>query len=135
MAGLKPEAKSAKGATIKELVNVFLTSKQDLLNAGELTEWTFKEYHGTCARLVKAFGLSRPVGNLVAGDFRQLRAQIAQRWGLIRLSNEIGRVRSVFKYGYESGMFDNPVRFGPDFRKPSAKVGVFLVCRSYAVRS
>jgi integrase len=31
-------------------------------------------------------------------------------------------VRTVFKYGYESGLLDRPVRYGPTFRKPSASV-------------
>ena len=39
-----------------------------------------------------------------------------------RLSNEIQRVRSIFKFGYEAGILDKPVRFGPGFKKPSAKV-------------
>src|SRR5262249_4343813 len=28
----------------------------------------------------------------------------------------------VFKYGYESGLIDKPVRYGPQFKKPSASV-------------
>ena len=34
------------------------------------------------------------------------------------LGNEIGRVRSVFKYGFEAGLIDRPMRFGPEFAKP-----------------
>ena len=47
---------------------------------------------------------------------------MAKKWGVHRLSNEIQRIRSVFKYGYEAGILDKPVRFGPGFKKPSAKV-------------
>ncbi|MCD4728171.1 MAG: tyrosine-type recombinase/integrase, partial [Pirellulales bacterium] len=68
------------------------------------------------------FGLMRPVGDLIADDFRRLRTSIARQWGPIRLSNEIQRTRSIFKYGYDAGLLDKPVRFGPDFKKPSAKV-------------
>jgi integrase len=122
LAGRKPRAKRPGDVAIKDLVNAFLTHKQDLLNANELSQWTFQEYHKTCERLVKAFGRASPIDDLVADDFRQLRSQIARKWGPIRLANEIQRVRSIFKYGYEAGLLDKPVRFGPDFKKPSAKV-------------
>ena len=35
----------------------------------------------TCDRLVKAFGRERPVDDLVADDFQDLRAQVAKKWG------------------------------------------------------
>ncbi len=38
------------------------------------------------------------------------------------MGNEIKRVRSVFKFGYDSGLIDRPVRFGPTFKKPTRKV-------------
>ena len=31
-------------------------------------------------------------------------------------------MRSVFKFGYDSGLIDRPVRFGPTFKKPTRKV-------------
>ena len=31
-------------------------------------------------------------------------------------------MRSVFKFGYDSGLIDRPVRFGPGFKKPTRKV-------------
>lgn len=37
------------------------------------------------------------------------------------LGNEIGRVRSIFKFGYDAQLIDKPVRFGPEFSKPSKK--------------
>ena len=107
---------------IKDVCNAFYGHKKALREAGELTERSLLEYYATCKRLVKAFGRLRPVSSLVADDFRRLRAQIAKHWGPIRLANEIQRVRSVFKYGFESGLLRDPVRIGVDFKKPSAKV-------------
>ncbi|MBN9121682.1 MAG: hypothetical protein J0I06_21510 [Planctomycetes bacterium] len=40
----------------------------------------------------------------------------------MRLKNYIQQVRGVFKYGYDSELLAAPVRFGPDFAPPSAKV-------------
>jgi integrase len=69
-----------------------------------------------------AFGLTRLVVDLAAADFDALRASLARRMGLVPLGNEVQRVRSVFKYGFDAGLIDRPVRFGPGFRKPSKKV-------------
>ena len=56
------------------------------------------------------------------GGFRAPAKIFAKQWGPVRLGNEIQRVRSVFKFGYESALIDRPIRFGPTFRKPSRKV-------------
>lgn len=32
------------------------------------------------------------------------------------------RVRSLFKWGFDSGLIDRSVRFGPDFKRPSRRV-------------
>jgi integrase len=66
--------------------------------------------------------LTRLVDDLAAEDFENLRRHIAKRWGPVRLGNEVQRVRSVFKYGFEAGLMDRPARFGPGFKKPSRKV-------------
>jgi integrase len=60
--------------------------------------------------------------DLASDDFDRLRQSIAKQWGPTRLGNEIQRVRSVFKFGYDAGLIDRPVRFGPSFKKPTRKV-------------
>jgi hypothetical protein len=35
------------------------------------------------------------------------------------LGYEVQKVRTLFKYAYESGLIDKPVRYGPQFKKPS----------------
>ena len=47
---------------------------------------------------------------------------MAKRWGPVRLGNCITRIKSVFKYGYDSGLIDRPVRYGPEFVKPDKAV-------------
>jgi integrase len=70
---------------------------------------------------VGSFGRDRPLDDLRPDDFERLRATIAKVWGPIRLGNEIQRVRSVFKFGFEEGLLTVPVRYGASFKKPSAK--------------
>jgi len=81
-----------------------------------------RAYKLTADRLVETVGAERVVRDLAADDFERLRAELAEAYGPVRLGNEIQKVRTVFKYGYEAGLLNRPVRFGPDFRKPSAAV-------------
>ena len=106
---------------MKGIANRFLTEKQRLLNSGELSKRTFKEYKETCDRVVEAFGLNRTVSTLRPADFSNLRASIAEKWGPVRLGNEVGRIRGVFKYAYEADLIEKPIKFGPNFKKPNAK--------------
>jgi integrase len=122
LAGRNPRDRKPDALLLRRLCDAFIAHKDDLLHAGELTQRSYDEYHATCQRLVTAFGHNHPVDDLVADDFRRLRAQIAKQWGPVRLANEIQRVRSMFRYGFEAGILDKPIRFGPDFKKPSAKV-------------
>jgi integrase len=120
-AGRTPRTKT-DGLTVAELGNRFLTAKLRQREAGEIGTRMFDEYKGATDLLVATFGLSRRVDDLAADDFEALREAMAKRWGPVRLGNEIQRVRTVFKYGFESGFLTAPVRYGPQFKKPSAGV-------------
>jgi integrase len=120
-AGRTPRVQG-KGLTVRDLVNRFLTSKRHLLDTREITPRTFADYHGTCERIGAAFGFTRLVDDLAADDFERYRAAIAKSWGPVALGNEIQRVRTVFKYGFDAGLIDKPIRYGPAFKRPSKKV-------------
>lgn len=126
LAGREPRPR-VEGLTVAQLCNRFLTWKQSLVASGEIRQRTFDELHGTCGRLISFLGNARPVLDLRGEDFAALRADIAKRWGPVRLGNEIQRVRSVFKYGTDEGLLDDAngisrnVRFGATFKKPSKK--------------
>jgi integrase len=130
-AGRTPRVQS-DGLTVADLCNRFLTAKQRQYEAGEITARMFEpavppakpkgEYPATTDRLVTAFGKTRLVDDLAADDFEALRDEMAKQYGPVRLGNEIQKVRTVFKYAFESGFIDRPVRYGPQFKKPSASV-------------
>jgi integrase len=120
-AGRKPRAKG-EGLTVGELRGRFLTVKSRALDAGEITVRTYAEYRATADRLLSLLGENRSVDNLASDDFEALRADIAKHCGPVRLGNEVQRVRTVFKYAYNAGLIDKPVRFGPGFVKPSKHV-------------
>lgn len=121
LAGRTPRVK-AEGFTIRELLDRFVVSKKHLLDTREISAKHFAELYATCRRIGDAFGLNRLVIDLACDDFDRLRESISKQWGPIRLGNEIQRVRSVFKFGYDAGLIDRPVRFGPTFKKPTRKV-------------
>lgn len=115
--------RTTKGAlTVGDLCNRFLTAKLRKVEAGELTPRLFAEYKEVTDLCVSAFGWNRLVDDLAADDFGILRASMARKWGPVRLGNAITRTKSIFKFGYETGLMDRPVRYGPEFVKPDKAV-------------
>jgi integrase len=121
-AGRKPRGAGPAGLTMRDLANRYMTAKKLLLDAGEILERTWKEYYATCELLVKELGKERLVSDLASDDFEAMRGQLAKRRGPVSLGNEIQRIRSVFRYAFEDGLIDRPVRYGTAFKRPSRKV-------------
>ncbi len=121
LAGRTIRVQPAGGLTVGDLVNHYLNAKKARVQSGELLQQTWDEYYKSCALITRVFESGRLVNDLVADDFQQLRATMAKNWGPVRLANEIQRTRCVFKYGFDNGLVDKPVRFGSEFVKPSAK--------------
>lgn len=128
-AGRKPRVRVTKEGQVeddtyrvKHLCNEFLTAKKRKLESGEIGARMFQEYRETTDMLIAAFDNgNRPVDDLDAADFEALRADMAKRWGPVRLANAITRVKSVFKYGQANKRIDEP-NYGSEFRKPDKSV-------------
>jgi integrase len=120
-AGRTPRIKG-DGLTVAHLCNAFLTAKQRKVSSGELSARAFREYREITDILIAAFSKARLVEDLAADDFEKLRADMTERWGPVRLSNGITRVKSVFKYGLDNGLIEKPVRYGGEFKKPDKTV-------------
>jgi integrase len=122
LAGMTPRRKrSDDELTVSDLCNHFLIFKEQQKDTGELAPRTFARYKATSELLTKQFGRFRLVADLRTEDFQKLRSTMSKRWGPVAVGNEIQMVRSIFRYGYEAEHMDKPVRFGPGFKKPSAK--------------
>ncbi|MCY2990911.1 MAG: tyrosine-type recombinase/integrase [Planctomycetota bacterium] len=120
LAGREPRPK-VEGFTVADVCNRFLTRKQNRVGTGEITKRTFDEYFATCQLVTTAFNGNRVVIDLTAEDFANLRETIAKNCGPIRLGNQVQRVRSLFKFAYEEGLIDRPIRYGQGFVKPNRK--------------
>lgn len=121
LAGRTPRVKG-EGLVLRDLLNRFLSAKQDLVDSGELGPRTWRDYKDVCDRLVEAFGKGRLVSDLAADDFEQLRRQISKKRKAVAIGTEVQRVRTVFRYAYDAGLLDRPVRYGPLFTRPDKKV-------------
>jgi integrase len=121
-AGRRPRPKDEGGITIQQLCNSFLTSKELLVESGDLKRRTWNEYHRCCQRLVDVFGKHRRVDDLEPRDFDELRSEIAKTYGPTSLGNEVNRCRMIFKYGYDTALVETPVRFGQNFKRPAKRL-------------
>ena len=111
-----------EAVTVKDVANAFLNAKQALVDAGELSPWTWASYKRACDFLVENLGKARLVADLRQDDFAALRKKLANRYGPHGLGTAIQCVRCVCKYAFDAGLIDRPVRYGPGFKRPSKKV-------------
>jgi integrase len=120
-AGKKPR-EDAEGYTVKMLCNDFLNAKQALVDSSELTHRSWQNYKETCVLVLEQFGKARLVADLDPDDFADLRkAMVGKGWGAVTLGNCIQRVRVLFKFAFDNGAIDRPVRYGQNFKTPSRK--------------
>ncbi|MAT13773.1 MAG: hypothetical protein CMJ46_00700 [Planctomyces sp.] len=120
-AGRTPRLRDPDGLSIRELCNRFLTWKKGLLDSDDISYRTFSDCMRTCTIIVDHFGKDRIVEDLVQEDFQEFRVELAKTRNPVSLADAIGRIRSVFKFGYDSGLMDKPVRYGSGFAKPSRR--------------
>lgn len=119
-AGRKPRPK-VDGLPMEDAVNWFLDAKDSAVKTGELTQRSWNDYKRTCASVLSCFGRSRIVEDLQPSDFAELKGAMAKGRNLNTLSNEIQRVRCVFKYLADADLIPRPVKFGPGFKRPDKK--------------
>lgn len=119
-AGRKPRP-DPEALTVKELCNGFLSAKQTLVGGGELSPRTWAVYKEACDAVVASFSKQRVVATLDPDDFATLRNKLAKRYGPHGLGTRIQCVRCAFKWAFDADLIDRPIRYGPDFKRPSKK--------------
>lgn len=110
------------GLKLWELGELFLQAKRALVETGELSPRTWQSYQATVATLLKHCGRETPARLMGPAEFQALRGKLAKVRKAVALGNEIQRVRSIFKFGYDSGHLTTPARFGSHFRRPARRV-------------
>lgn len=117
-----PATDTENCCSVRALCNEFLNSKRLKLDAGELSERSFRDYFKTCESLVDNLGRDRRVDDLRPADFERYRSRLAANLGTVSLKNEINRCRVVFKYAHDQRLVEQPVNYGQSFNRPSAKM-------------
>lgn len=120
-AGVPVPASGDDALPLARLCDVYYQSKVVAHQAGEITARTLRDTERTCARLAKMMGRTRQVSTLGPSDFATLKAKLAKTLGPVSIGNEIQRIRSVFKWAYDTDLLERPTKFGPDFRRPQMK--------------
>lgn len=120
-AGRKPRQEST-GVTVRDVVNHFLETKENLKDNGEITAQTYADYYSTAEYVVTKLGRERLADDITGDDFAKLRRDLAKTLGPVALGNEIQRIRILFKHAYDAALIDRPIRYGPEFKRPSKKV-------------
>lgn len=111
------------GLCVKDAVNLFLGSKLAAKDAGLLSPRTYRDYLQTGKLCLEYFGRTTGVESLGPGDFSGYREHlVADDRGIVAVGNEINRARILFKWVADNDYIDRPVKFGPDFRRPSARL-------------
>lgn len=120
-AGRDPEEQTGD-LTVKELCNKYLVARQPDVDSGELKKRTWEDYHQAGKLCIEHFGKDRAVKKIRPEDFRGFRTKLSQKWkSLTTLNNVIQRVRVIFKFAFDDGLIDTPVRYGQGFKRPSQK--------------
>ena len=109
-AGRVPRPKRDDELTVRDLCNSFLTQRESLLKAGELSEHTFAHYMETAKTLVATFGASRPVDDIAPEDFLSLRESLAANASPNTLATRVQLVRNLFPVRSRKRLGENTSR-------------------------
>jgi integrase len=121
LAGRQPRSSTGE-VTLADLANQFLTAKRALVENKELSQRTLADAFRVCKNMIEFWGKNRLADDFQPADFAAYRVHLSHRLRAVSLGIEIQRVRSVFKFAFESGVIAQQVRFGPGFKRPSKRV-------------
>ena len=120
-AGRRPPSPEAAGLQLKDLCNKFLNAKRSRVDSGELSARTFQGYHAAAAELLSHFGAERLVDDCRPEDFESFRGKVATTRGVHGISKMVTVVRTIFGFGFNAGLIEKPIIFGPAFTRATAK--------------
>jgi len=114
----RPAHAPGDGLTLLDASNRYLEARRHLVDTHEITFRHWDECRKSLQALVNTFGKTRPVLSLRPEDFTRLRGVLAEGRGPDALGNHVQRIRSFFKWLWDSDLIDRPVKFGQEFRRP-----------------
>lgn len=118
---VRPKSEAAT-ATVSHACNLLLTQKRALVDSGEFSMRTWRDYQSAGKRLTEHFGRNRLLTDLRAQDFAEFRAVCAKGRGAVSLANTLRYVRAILKFSYDAELVDQPIRYGKALALPSQAV-------------
>ena len=113
---------SAAELSVHDMVNLFLARQEARIKTGEVGRRHFSDCFQSCKMITNYFGKFQSASSLKAADFQAFRASFPGTWGATKVSGEISRVKSAFKWAADSELIPALPKFGPDFKKSSGGV-------------
>lgn len=107
---------------VADLVESFMDTKEALKIAGEIKSDTLAEYERTTKRLIAVLGKFTVLTDLGPSHFARLRAEVAKEVGATTLKGQLIRLRSIFAHAYDAGLVEQPLRYGPSLKTPTARL-------------
>lgn len=109
------------GLKLRDACDAFLRSRRSRHDAGELSKRSLQDYEQEVEWMIGILGPGLPLGAMRSAHFTKLR-QAMSGYAVHTTGNKIGRIRVLCKYFFDTGMISIPVKFGPDFVRPSRSV-------------
>lgn len=105
---------------LRDAMNFFLSDRLKRVKAGEIVQRSYEDYKRECKVVVSTLGANTVVSSVTPRDFARLKATVRGA-SPHTVAGFVTRVRVAFKFLYDDGLIDKPMRFGPSFKKPTAK--------------
>ena len=119
--GNPKQIQDSSSVTLEELVMLALTSKEQEVNSGKVTDRTFQDLRKTGQRMVEFWGRDLIVDEMDPTNFRDFRSHLATRHkSPARLRTEITKVNQFFNFG-EKNQHHRPVYKGSEFYFPAKR--------------
>ncbi len=118
--GRAPAPKIDGSITVDDLTDHFMARQHERIKSGEISPRTFRDMFEVIPKFLKAIGADIAVSSLAPADFTHFRKQIAHL-GQHATNRHIRVVRQMLRWGFESHLFPDSVRYGDTMRKVSDK--------------
>ncbi len=118
-AGRKPRDVDG-GLTVPDLFTLYLEAAEVRVKTGEMNRDSWTDTQRTGTYVSDYLGRNTLLASLRIVDFETLRGQLMTRFALSTVAGHIARTKAVLKWAYEVELVDEPIRTGPNFKRPSA---------------
>lgn len=105
------------GYTVHECCDYFLTAKKKLRDSGEMAARSYSEYYKEAELLIQKLGRNTLVDQLTIADFRRLKDNYPESWGIVTVAGHIRRTKAIFNFCQTDELI-KPMAYGNAY-KPS----------------